>query len=144
MKASIALRPYRETDRHFVTDSFLHTFGRSAYAEGVEARVLIDLLEPLLITWTTTCAVDPDDDTEILGWCCYRAPDLIAWLFVKPFARRAGVARALMTHAGVGKFLLCPFVPTKLFDQPFQAQAAKLGYRVRFRPFLANVAALVV
>ncbi len=139
MKAPISLRPYRPEDRHFVTDSFLRSFGRSAYADGVDARTLIDLLEPLLIAWDVTVAASAEDPGEMLGWCCHKAPDYVAWLFVKPAYRRAGVARALLAHSGVQRFVQAPFVPTKLFDKPFQTLAVSKGYHVRFRPFLACI-----
>ena len=138
MTATVTLRPYAPDDRHFVTDSFLRSFGRSAYAEGIEARVLIDLLEPLLISWDVTVAADGD---EILGWICSKGTDHVAWLFVKPRYRRAKVARALLAYAGIGPVVSTPFVPTKLFDKPFMTAARDLGYQVRFRPFLAPAAA---
>ena len=140
MSATVTLRPYAPDDRRFVTDSFLHSFGRSAYAEGISARVLIDLLEPLLIAWDVTVAADGD---EILGWICHRGSAFVAWLFVKPAYRQHGVARALLKHAGIGTVVSAPFVPTKLFDKPFQALARDKGYLVRFRPFLAPGAAAV-
>lgn len=136
MSAQVAIVPFAPTYRAFILDSFLRSFGRSAYGEGVPARVLIDLLEPLLVGWDVSVAVSMEDHNEALGWVCARKPDAVAWLFVKPPYRRMGLAKALLDHAGVGKLLSAPFVPTKLFDRPFMAVAQERGYRVRFRPYL--------
>lgn len=143
MSATVTLRPFRPEDRPFIHDSFLRSAGSrgSAYAQGVPAVVLHDMLDPLLITWDVTVAVAPHDNNELMGWICSRAPDCVAWLFVKPQYRRAGLAKALMTHAGVGKFIVAPFVPTKLFERPFMAVASEHGYQIRFRPYLPAVAA---
>lgn len=145
-KAEVTVRPYVVGDRIFVTDSFLRSFGRSAYAEGVDARDLIDLLEPLLIAWDVKVA---ESGGELLGWVCTKAPDVVAWLYVKPFVRRRGLARVLLDAAGLARTasgalrtVLAPFVPTKLFEEPFQGVAKRHGYNVRFRPFLARAAAL--
>ena len=135
MKAEIVLRPYRIEDRHFVTDSFLRSFGRSAYGTGISGRVIIDLLEPFLVLWNVVVAATPDD-TEALGWLCHDGTDRVAWMYVKPYARRAGVARALLEHAKVHRVCEAPFVPTKLFDKPFHEVTRAKGYAVRFRPFL--------
>lgn len=134
--ASIHLRPLQESDRHWILDSYLKTYGRSAYAEGVPGHLLIDLMEPLLIAWDVSVAVSADDPAEALGWIVYKAPDRVAWLFVKPVYRRSGVAKALLYRSGVGKFVSAPFVPTRLFGEPFQRVATARGYRVRFRPYL--------
>lgn len=137
--ASITLRPYEPADRGFVVMSFVRSFGRSAYGTGTPAQVLIDLLEPLLIAWTTTMAVAPNG--ELLGWLCARAPDRVAWLFVKPEFRRRGVARVLLDLMGVGKQLEAAFLPTKAPDDTtsFVAFMKAHGYTVHFRPYLPLV-----
>ena len=140
MSARIALRPFCNADRHFVTDSFLKSFGRSAYAEGLDGRQIIDLIEPLLITWDVLVAADPDEPEEMLGWLCSKGTNLVAWLYVKPTVRRKGVGRALLSRAGIGPVVSAPFVPTKLFDRPFLAEARARGFDTRFRPFLAMAA----
>lgn len=134
MQAQITLRPFEPGDRAFVLDSFLRGFGRSAYGEGVPARVLINMMEPLLVAWDVTVAVAPDG--ELLGWIVARAPDAVGWLHVKPAFRRRGIGKALLARAGVGKMVSAPFVATKLFDRPFMAVVAEKGYRVRMRPYL--------
>lgn len=134
--ASISLRPYEAArDRGFVIMSFVRSFGRSAYATGVDAAVLIDLLDPMLIVWPTTVAEAGD---ELLGWLCAKAPDHVAWLYVKPDFRRRGVARALLDHAEIGKQVSTPFMPTKSIDErtSFHAFTKARGYQVHFRPYL--------
>ena len=141
--AEVKLRPYEERDRGFVIMSFVRSYGRSAYATGVPAKVLIDLLDPVLISWSTTVAEGPDG--ELLGWVCARPPDHVAWLFVKPEFRRAGLGRAMLRQAAVGTTVTTPFAPTKGPDEsPFQTFARERGYAVRFRPYLplVEVAAL--
>ncbi len=136
--ASISLRPFESRDRGFVIMSFVRSFGRSAYAAGVPAAVLIDLLDPLLIAWDTAVAEAPDG--ELLGWSCSRLPGDLAWLYVKPSFRRHGVARALLEHAKVGRALAMPFVPTKAPDgTSFATFVKRLGYTVHFRPYLPLV-----
>jgi GNAT superfamily N-acetyltransferase len=135
--ASISLRPYETKDRGFVIMSFVRSYGRSAYATGVPAAVLIDLLDPLLIAWDTTVAEAPDG--ELLGWICSR-PGRLAWLFVKPEFRRRGVARALLERAEVGRTLDAPFVPTKAPDgSSFASWSRARGYTVHYRPYLPLV-----
>lgn len=36
---------------------------------------------------------------QILGWVCYRRPAVIHYVFVKPYYRKAGIARALLITA---------------------------------------------
>lgn len=150
--ASIVLRQFLPADRPFVHDSFLRSLGGgtpkpgepsrgSAYVQGVPATVLHDLLDPLLVAWDTTVATAPHDPDELMGWICARKPDLVAWLFVKPQYRRAGLAKALLEQAGVGRFVQAAFVPTKLFGQPFMRVASAKNYQVRFRPYAPLIAA---
>lgn len=135
--ASIALRPYETRDRGFVIMSFVRSYGRSAYAVGVPASVLIDLLDPLLIAWDTTVAEAPDG--ELLGWICSSAPR-VAWVFVKSEFRRKNVGRALLEHAKLGRTLDAAFVPTKAPDgESFAAFMKRRGYNVHFRPYLPLV-----
>lgn len=141
--AEVSLRPYEDRDRGFVIMSFVRSFGRSAYAVGVPAKVLIDLLDPMLIVWPTTVAEAPDG--ELLGWICARAPGDVAWIFVKPEFRRAGLGRAMLRQAGVGTDVTTPFLPTKAPDERSFLDFAKThGFRVRFRPYtpLVQVSAL--
>ena len=141
-KATIILRPFQAEDRSFVQDSFLRSCGGggSAYVQGVPASVLHDMLDPLLVIWDVTVAVAPHDG-ELMGWICAKAPDHVAWLFVKPRYRRARLATALMRHAGIGRFVEAAFVPTKLFGQPFMQVANAKSFQVRYRPYLPLIAA---
>lgn len=152
MSATVTLRPFRPADRAFIHDSFLRSFGGgtpkpgehsrgSAYAQGVPATVLHDMLDPLLVAWDVTVASAPDDPDELMGWICARKPDAVAWLYVKPQYRRAGLGAALLEHAGIGRYVDLAFAPTKLFGQPFMAVASAKHYQVRHRPYLPLIAA---
>lgn len=142
MSASVTLRPFIPADRPFVHDSFLRSCGGggSAYVQGVPASVLHDMLDPLLVIWDVTVAVAPHDG-ELMGWICAKAPDYVAWLFVKPRYRRAKLATALLQHAGIGRFIEAAFVPTKLFGQPFMHVASAKSFQIRYRPYLPLIAA---
>jgi GNAT superfamily N-acetyltransferase len=152
VSASVTLRPFQGSDRPFVHDSFLRSFGGgtpkpgehprgSAYAQGVPATVLHDMLDPLLVAWDVTVAVSPHDADELMGWICARKPDCVAWLYVKPQYRRAGLGRALLEHTGIGTFVELAFAPTKLFGRPFMVVASEKHYRIRHRPYLPLIAA---
>lgn len=108
---------------------------------GVPAVVLHDMLDALLVAWDVIVAAAPHDG-ELLGWICSsRAPDSVAWLFVKPRYRRAGLGRALLKHAGLGRYIDLAFAPTKLFEQPFMKVASAKGFQIRHRPYLPLIAA---
>jgi hypothetical protein len=137
MGAIISIRDYRLTDRKWVTDSFLHTFGPSAYGEGYDAQFIIDLIDPLLITWNISVAVSEDDDNEVYGWICYKQPNQVAWIFTKGAFRKIGVAKALLKHSGLDTNLRALFVATKSPDRSmsFYDFMKAHGYTIRFRPY---------
>lgn len=151
MSASVTLRPSRAEDRAFIHDSFLRSFGGgtpkpgehsrgSAYAQGVPATVLHDMLDALLVAWDVTVA-EAEHDGELLGWICAQKPDRVAWLFVKPAYRRAGLGRVLLRQAGIGRYVELAFAPTKLFGQSFMAVAGAKGFQIRHRPYFPLIAA---
>lgn len=129
--AQIHIRRMVAADKPFITDSFLGTFRKSDFGDGVPARVLLGLFEPLLAIWDVFVAVSPDDSDEILGWICSRSPDRVAWIYIKAIYRRAGVATSLLAHAGVGRVLRAPFVATSRW---FVEAAREKGFRIRYRP----------
>jgi len=132
--SKIQIRPATVEDRPFLLDSFVRSYqSNSAYAQAVHGQILVDQIEPLLALWTVAVAVAPDD--TILGWICWRDPSTVAWVNVKLGVRKRGIARALLTHAGVQcpSEISCAFMPTA---GRFAKEAERHGYTLRFRPYL--------
>lgn len=48
-------------------------------------------------------AVNPDDDTQLLGFCCYGSDALLYFISVKFDFMNRGIAKAMLAHAGLVK-----------------------------------------
>lgn len=103
----IEIVPASESHRPFVTDAFVRKFSRTPQAAGVSGTVLASLLEPLLNEWQALIAAPQDDPDTYLGFVLFeekrrdRPNPVVAYVYVVEEWQRHGIARALLTAAGV-------------------------------------------
>ena len=130
MTSAVPIRPATLADWGYILTTFAKSYAEvSAYAEHTSPAVLRELLKPALEHWQTAVAVDPDDETAILGWVCHRG-GVLAWLFVRPELRLVGLGSELLKHAGITPgTLIMPFAPTRL-------RWLRTKWDIRFRPYL--------
>lgn len=108
MSLEFVTRPYVVTDRAFVADAWLNSLRAGTEEAGTSDwqafkasknalidRVLDDARTHVLI------AAPKDDALTIYGYLVGRAPSVLHMLFVKKPFRRQGVAKRLLTVAGV-------------------------------------------
>lgn len=81
------IRPYRQSDEGFVTDSWRRSYSRSDFAQAPSLSMYIaaqrDVITACLETSTTLVACAPDDDDTIIGYAIGRAPNVLHWVLVK-------------------------------------------------------------
>ena len=129
--AEVILRPMAESDRAFILDSAWRSIRNHPATEHCTPAQLGGLLVPLLDRWPTLVAASESVPDVILGWLCHRDARVIAWAYVKPWARGKGVLRALLADAGIGPQFECVF--------PVATRLRSLS--PRWRPYLALGAA---
>lgn len=161
MPTSVAIRPAVRTDIKFVVDTMVQNLKEnSVYCKGIHPATMAALVDPIVATYTILVATSAEDPDTILGFLVYRDANTVAFVYVRSWARSqpdpqspgkrtgGGIARALMTHAGIarGGFgtrreaaeIACAFMTTKLDGSKGKAFAALVeekGYRLRFRPY---------
>jgi ribosomal protein S18 acetylase RimI-like enzyme len=123
----IAIRPAIEADHALILDSSWRSIRMHPMAEDMSPAVITRLIGGFLKRWPCIVAADPETDT-VLGWLLYRDPETVVWLWVKPWCRRSGVAKALLQHACISSR------PELAF--PTRDQIA--GYAHRLRPYLTH------
>lgn len=140
----IVIREGCRDDWHWLSSRFAIEYHSAAPARGVPVRVLISKLEALLEApdWRLIVCVPADEPTEILGALLYRPPtdpdwmQRAAWMQVKPEWRRRGVATALLKDAKMRPGQVhCAFLPPEVGKA-----ADPKGWRLRFRPYLPDIA----
>lgn len=107
--------------------------------------------------WKLITACPSTNHDEVMGMLLYRddasIPPAVAWITVKPIYQHKGVAKALIKHSGIPKGEIdCAFylstvtnrkgTPTDKFFEPLgniKDWAAKLGFRLNFKPYLPDV-----
>jgi|1185.fasta_scaffold518409_1 GNAT superfamily N-acetyltransferase len=99
------LRAFVEADRQLVRDSWRRSysgpwsdFARAptfdAFMRGQSAA-----MDHALASSEAVIACAPDLDDQILGWICFRRPDVLHYLFVKTDFRGHGLGGALFAEA---------------------------------------------
>lgn len=99
------------TDRAFVISSWVRSYEHTLIGGMLGAHYQsrwTEVVRRLLETSTTHVATSEADPDVLIGFACVAPPATIHYLFVKPFARRKGVAQLLLSSAGI----TTPFVTT--------------------------------
>lgn len=129
----IEIRPMLPDERPYVLDTFLKSYGKTRYGNGIHPDVLIGLMETLLVYWECLVAVK---DGVILGWLVHE-PNVVgvprlAWGYVRHAFRSKGIFRALMDNAWLSKSILieCAFEP----DRKVKRQLSR--HQFEFNPYL--------
>jgi ribosomal protein S18 acetylase RimI-like enzyme len=118
-----ALRPFTESDRHFIARGWVSEMRRSGFARHVPQNVYWpcqhELVRQLLERAHTIVACDPEDPQHVYGCIVVQAEaPVIHWLYVKGSYRRVGLATALVTATfGDRRPLFCTQAPELFRDR---------------------------
>ena len=139
----IAVRPMREDDLPFLTDSWLRSFREGNFGvphdEYFETQRRV--IKSLLRQSKAAIACDPNDADQVFGYVVWHARQegkpLVHWCFVKHPFRRFGVCRHLMKVVDPEKRGV--LLTHRSIHYP---ELAKAGLRITYAPF-ALVSCLV-
>lgn len=96
------IRPSRPGDSHLIADSWRRSYEDSEFARTPSLDVYIRSQRAAVLMalegGEAVVAHDPEDDDHLLGWLCFRRPDVLHYIFVKDFSRGKGIGRALFQH----------------------------------------------
>lgn len=126
MNAPIIIRPGEASDHAFMLDSAWRSMRAHPATEDMAPAQIGNLLAPLLNSWQTLVAADPDHPQVIHAWLCFQDAQTVAWGYTKPDRRRKGAMRALVSAAGI----------QPKFDMPFPSTVYFARWRPRWRPYL--------
>lgn len=104
LAVQLELRPMRDTDRHFVLNSWLKSYAaKSADARDYTgaawrlfSRDYVQVVRDLLERSTVVVACLREEPDSVIGWFAVEG-DAIHYVLVKPRWRRLGVARWMLT-----------------------------------------------
>jgi len=107
MKSVVRTRQMRESDRNFVTKSWIETYRHCApvrhvcndvYYVGQYKRII-----KILSVCDVVIAVSDEDDDLMFGFCAYSKNNTVHYIYVKSAYRRYGIARIMLHDAGIEK-----------------------------------------
>lgn len=121
----VKLRPYRDTDKAFVFETFkkglwngnMEFRQMSLHSFNTTYQKLIERLIALPETVTTIAALKEDDDV-IVGYSITR-PETIDWVFVKRGWRKLGIAKSLLAHIVPKRVTHMTTIPGKILVEKF-------------------------
>lgn len=149
------IRPAVQTDLRFIGSSWRRNYSLNPITRcpgGLPEFIrtqnhIIERLtsyDPILVA--VPAFGDQGEDDQILGWVAYRRPDVVHYVYVKPYFRRAGVARGLLL-AALGDAppaqvwsshrWVCPWPEHPIRD--FVDHARRRGVAVSWNPMLAHI-----
>jgi len=109
-----ALRPANEGDRGFIVDSWAKSYSSPASDFAIAPgdadmyfRAQRSAIELCLGSSEVLVACDPDPEyaaSVALGWCCFRRPSTLHYLYVKEDFRPSGIGRE-GRRGGIGRAL---------------------------------------
>jgi hypothetical protein len=127
----MVIRPATDPDWGFIVTSFLSSFREaSTHAEDLTGKQVVSLLTNLISNgWSCTVA---EMDGVIAGWVVFDKGQRLAWVFTRAMFRRQGLAKLLITRAGIdmARGVYSPFLPNRLKEQ------CPLKLKIHHRPFL--------
>jgi hypothetical protein len=95
----VSIRPAVESDRLFILNSFVKSFGDSHFAQSLPKSFYREghsrLVEALYPRCRALIACDPSDPDTILGWALTEG-NVIQFCYVRASVRRRGIATALL------------------------------------------------
>ncbi len=104
----IRYRLVEETDFAFVIDSWIRSYRKRLYGQGISPELYregqLALIKYLANFCKVLVACDAKQPMYIVGWACARVDKLgvfhLHYIYVKEDYRRHGVGRAIITHLG--------------------------------------------
>jgi len=102
-------RPARDDDYGFVLNSWLKSYYNTAIIKphinrGIFFRNEAKIVNKLIREDSITIACNPEDDTHIFGYICYRVdPQVMHYVYMKQPFRRIGIAGGLLSSSLSGK-----------------------------------------
>lgn len=104
--APFVLRPAESGDTALVLDSWMRSYWRGGNAPKVRSEVFYaghrGVIEELLKRCAVVACVNPDEPSQVFGWCCSERNGRVAvvhYLFVKRNFERLGFGTALVAAA---------------------------------------------
>jgi hypothetical protein len=97
----ISIRPYESTDAAIVYDSWLKSMADELeIGDPDERRRFVRAQKPavdaLIADGETLVATPRKDTTRVMGWICFKRPDILHFIFVKKDFRLGKIARQLI------------------------------------------------
>lgn len=89
----------RADDIGLVMDPWLTSFQNFSMSIGMNYSVIRDMVTNKVVNSKTILAVNPEDDTQIFGFICYKR-GILHFIYVKEVFRKNKVAKQLMRYAG--------------------------------------------
>lgn len=92
------LRGGQDADLDFVRDSWRRNYDYAPCPGGVPEYIATQsqFIETCLRSSEVVIACPPARHEQILGWVCARERDVVHYVYVKPYYRRHGIAKALL------------------------------------------------
>lgn len=95
----VTLRPAAESDRLYILNSWVKSYGDSPWAQSMPKSVYRDghsrLVEALYPRCRVLVACDPEVRDTILGWCATEG-DTVHYCYTRAAVRRRGIAKKLL------------------------------------------------
>lgn len=85
----------------FIESSWRRSYDYRPCPGGVPEYIATQgaVIDQALRTSEVLVACSTERTQQIFGWCCFRGPSVIHYVFVKPYYRRMGIAAAMLSAA---------------------------------------------
>jgi len=101
----VVLRPWTPADRDFIESTWRRNYERvgrwASCPGGLQEYIATQaaVIATCLASSDVLVACPPERPEQILGWCCFRPPATVHYVYVKPYYRRMGLATRLLRGA---------------------------------------------
>lgn len=103
MSLPIVIREKRDSDTNFILNSWLLSYRTSNGFPRMSKRDYYAIHEPKfkrILSQSTVCIACPQDDADALvGYCVFREPSTLHWVYVKYPYRKLGIAKMLLNKS---------------------------------------------